>query len=286
MKKSKIMIALVILSILLTISLIIYDGFNYAPSRIKLNYRYLESQKIHPDLDGLQIAFISDIYYNNFMDKERFDNVLKKIETINPDIVIFLGDLFDEKNIDNIDDKVLEDILKQLSSIKAKYGKFAVLGENDYYNENVEAIVNEILFESNFEIIRNSMVKISKGTKNTIQLVGIDSPLNKKDDIKKAYENVSSDQFTLTILHTPDTGKLLPQKQTDLIVAGHSRGGQINIPLLGQIYNEELAEDYYSGLYNIGSINLYVTNGLGTKEVDVRIFAPAEIVVYTLRNKK
>lgn len=285
MKKSKIIVGLVIMSILLTISFIIYDGFNYAPSRIKLNYRYLESQKIHSDLDGLQIAFISDIYYNNFMNKQRFDKVVDKIETINPDVVIFLGDLFDEKNIDSIDEKTLEDLLKQLNNIKAKYGKFAVLGENDYLNDNVETMVENILFDSNFEVIKNSMIKISKGSKNTIQLVGIDSPLNSKDDIKKAYDNVSVDQFTLTIVHTPDTSKLLPQKQTDLVVAGHSRGGQIDIPLLGQIYNEKLAEDYYSGLYNIGSINLYVTNGLGTKESDVRIFAPAEIVVYTLKSK-
>lgn len=285
MAKHKIFISFVIIGLILTIGGIIYDGFNYAPSRIKSNYRYLESSKIHQDLDGLQIAFISDIDYNNFMDKERFDNVLETLERSNPDIVIFLGDLFDKKNINALTDEVINDLEKQMKQIKAKYGKFAVLGENDYINDEVEEIVNQLLFNADFEILRNEMVLISKETTNTLQLVGIDSPLDNKADVKSAYENVDDSNFTITAVHTPDTTKVLPQKKTDLVVAGHSHGGQIQIPLLGQIYNKELAEDYFSGLYNIGSIKLFVTNGVGTTNKDVRIFAPAEVVIYTLRSK-
>lgn len=285
MNRNKLIISGIILTVIISISVIIYDGFNYAPSRINLNYRYLESSEIHPDLDGLQIAFISDIHYNNFMDKERFALVIDKLSKTNPDIVIFLGDLFDEETSDSISEDVQADLLFQLNRIDAKFGKFAILGEADYFNEEVETIVTKILFDADFEIIKNDMVKISKNTKNTMQLVGIDSPLNGKDDVKKAYENVEENNFTLTVVHTPDTVKVLPQKKTDLVVAGHSHGGQINIPLLGQIYNKELAEDYYKGLYNIGSIKLFVSNGVGTSNKDVRIFAPAEIVVYTLKSK-
>lgn len=285
MNKSKKVLGLVILSIILIIAAIIYDGFNYAPARIKVSYQTVKSDKLHKDLEMLQIAFISDIHYNNFMDAKRFENVVKKINDANPDVIIFLGDLIDEENSHNLSDEIIEKLISQLKKMNAKYGKFAVLGEADYQNQLIEETVVDILFKSEFEIMRNEMYKLSQGTKQTFQLVGIDSPLNKKDDIKKAYENISDQQFTLTIVHTPDTVNVLPQTQTDLVVAGHSHGGQVKIPLLGQLYNKKLAEEYYSGLYNVGAIKLYVTNGVGTSNKDVRIFAPAEITIFTLKNK-
>lgn len=285
MNKSKKVLSLVILSIILIVAAIIYDGFNYAPARIKVNYQSVKSDKLHKDLEMLQIAFISDIHYNNFMDAKRFENVVKKINEANPDVIIFLGDLIDEENSHNLSDEIIEKLISQLKEMDAKYGKFAVLGEADYQNQFIEETVVDILFKSEFEIMRNEMYKLSQGTKETFQLVAIDSPLNKKDDIKKAYEQLDDQQFTLTIVHTPDTVNDLPQTQTDLVVAGHSHGGQVKIPLLGQLYNKKLAEEYYSGLYNVGSIKLYVTNGVGTSNTDVRIFAPAEITVFTLKHK-
>lgn len=285
MSKKKIFVTITILLTVLAIFAVIYDGFNKAPSRFKVNYQYLESTKVHPDLNGMQIAFISDLNYNNFMDKDRFDLALAKLEAANPDVVIFVGDLFDEENISNISDQVIEDLTKQLDSITAKYGKFAVLGENDYFSEDVTALVSKILYNSNFEIIQNQLLKITKDTNNYFQLVGIDSVLSGRDDIQKAYEHVNSENLVLTVVHTPDTIEELPLKTTDLVVAGHSHGGQIQIPLLGQVYNKKLSEKYYSGFYSVNNTKLFVTNGLGTTIEDVRIFAPAEILIYTLKSK-
>ena len=285
MSKKKIFVTITILLTVLAIFAVIYDGFNKAPSRFKVNYQYLESTKVHPDLNGMQIAFISDLNYNNFMDKDRFDLALAKLEAANPDVVIFVGDLFDEENISNISDQVIEDLTKQLDSIDAKYGKFAVLGENDYFSEDVTALVSKILYNSNFEIIQNQLLKITKDTNNYFQLVGIDSVLSGRDDIQKAYEHVNSENLVLTVVHTPDTIEELPLKTTDLVVAGHSHGGQIQIPLLGQVYNKKLSEKYYSGFYSVNNTKLFVTNGLGTTIEDVRIFAPAEILIYTLKSK-
>ncbi|NLC54662.1 MAG: hypothetical protein GX769_02110 [Erysipelothrix sp.] len=285
MLKRKIITSLVIIAAILTIFAITYDGYNYAPKRIRLNFRYIESDKIHADLDGLQIAFISDIHYNLFMDQERFAKVVSKVNETNPDIIIFLGDLIDDTNLESFDDKTKATLLTQLQSMPAKYGKFAVLGEADYVSEEMNETVKQLLFASDFEVLNNEMIKISKDTNNAFQLIGIDSPLNGLADIETAYKNVNSKLFSLTILHTPDTSKLLPQNLTDLVVAGHSHGGQIRIPLLGQVYNQELAEEYYSGLYNIGAIKLFVTNGVGTTNNDIRIFAPAEVMIYTLKSK-
>lgn len=284
MKKSKFIILIILLLSITSVFLIIYDGFNSAPSRISINYRYIKDDKINKDLNNLQIAFISDIYFDEFFNEKRLENLTKEINDINPDIVIFLGDLVSDKSSD-LSEESIKILKKNLKKLTPKYGKFAVLGEADYSNEERLKNTKDILFNSDFQTLSNEMLKITKDSNQYFQLVGIDSPLNAKDDVDSAYKNVNKDIFTLTIMHTPDTVKKLPQNKTDLAVAGHSRGGQIKIPLLGQIYNQPLAEVYYSGLYRVGEINLFVTNGIGTSNKDVRIFAPAEIVVYTLQSK-
>lgn len=285
MSKKKIFISVTILVLVLSISAIIYDGFNKAPSRFKVTYQYLESSKVHKDLNGMQIAFISDLNYNEFMDKERFDFVLEKLDASNPDVVVFIGDLFSKNNISNLSEKTVSDLTSQLKSINAKYGKFAILGENDYLSAEIEKTVSQVLYNANFEVLKNQMFKITKDTNFYFQLIGIDSVLNNLSNIDKAYENVNSENLVLTVVHTPDTIKDLPSKTTDLVIAGKSLGGQIQIPLLGQVYNRQLAEQYYSGFYSVNNIKLFVTNGLGTVDKDVRIFAPAEILIYTLKSK-
>lgn len=281
MKKSKIFIIVVILSLIASIALVIYDGYNYAPTRIRYNYRYIESEKIHPDLDGLQIAFFSDLHYLSFTEEKRLENIIERINNVNADVLIFLGDLI-AKELDETQTDILENNLKQL---KADYGKFAILGEDDYQSESINTAVESVLYNADFELLKNQKLLLSKNSKHAIQLVGIDSPLDDKANIELAYSDVDEKLFTLTIVHTPDTVKELPQNKTDLVLAGHSHGGQIKIPLLGQIYNKELAEDYYTGLYSVNLIKLYVSHGVGLTNKDVRINAPAEIVIYTLKSK-
>lgn len=281
MKKSKIRIIFIVLALIIGSGYYVYDGFNNAPSRIKINYKNIQSDKIHKDLDGLQIAFISDLHYLGYFDDKRLDTMIDRLNEANPDVIVFLGDLIDKQ----MDDDQYQKLMTILKNTKAKYGKFAVLGEADYANEDISAQVMKLLYEAEFEILHNTSVHLTKDTQSKVQLVGIDSPLDLKEDIAHAYTGIDETIFTITAVHTPDTAELLPYNQTDLVVAGHSHGGQIKIPLLGQVYNREMAEKYYSGLYKIRNMSLYVSNGLGTVKDDVRINAPAEIVIFTLKSK-
>ena len=101
-------------------------------------------------------------------------------------------------------------------------------------------------------------------------------------DPEAAYQNISPDSFTITICHTPDTVLQIPQDQTDLMLAGHSHGGQVVLPFFGPLYKPSYAERYYRGQSQIGDILLDVSNGTGTTRMDIRLFAPAEIVVFQL----
>ena len=281
MKKSKVRIFIILLSLTVGLSYYVYDGFNNAPSRIRINYKYIQNEKIHSDLDGMQVAFISDIHYLDFFNDERLDYLIERLNSVNPDVLVFTGDLVDRE----MNDDEYAKLLNSFDSIKAKFGKFAVLGEADYKSETIHNQVETLLYDADFEVLHNTTVKITKSSQQAFYLTGIDSPLDNHDDVEQAYKDFDETLFRITAIHTPDKAIDLPQHQTDLVLAGHSHGGQVNIPLLGQVYNQELANVYYSGLYNVGTMKLYVNNGIGTNHKDIRINAPAEIVVYTLKSK-
>ena len=281
MKKSKIVTLLIILALIVVGGYSIYDGYNYAPSRLRVNYKSIEDEKINKSLNNLQIAFISDLHYLSYFNDERLNQLVNTLNNANPDIVIFIGDLVDR----SMNEEEYEKLLTSLKSINSKYGKFAVLGEADYASEEINQQVESLLFDSEFEILKNKMIKLSKDTQDAIQLVGIDSPSDNLANIEEAYKDIDENLYTITVVHTPDTSDDISANSTDLIVAGHSHGGQIKIPLLGQVYNKPLAEYYYSGIYNMDNKKLHVINGVGTTVDDVRINAPAEIVIYTLKNK-
>ena len=145
-------------------------------------------------------------------------------------------------------------------------------------------MVSHLLFEAGFEVLNNQSVKIRNRGTQSISLVGLESEMLGNPDPEAAYQNISPDSFTIALCHTPDTVLRLPQDQTDLMLAGHSHGGQVYIPLLGTFYRANYAEIYYRGKHQVDDILLDVSNGTGTTRMDVRLFSPAEIVVYRLEH--
>ena len=87
--------------------------------------------------------------------------------------------------------------------------------------------------------------------------------------------------------HCPDIVKTsgINTKYLNLIIAGHSLGGQIYLPLLGPLHTMEGAATYNHGSYDINGTSLYVSNGLGTKDIDMRLLAPPQILVFRLQHE-
>ena len=133
-------------------------------------------------------------------------------------------------------------------------------------------------------MISNSSVSVHNGSSGFITLVGLENELNSTPDVNTAYANVSSDNYVITVCHTPDTASLVPLDTTDYFLAGHSLGGQAYY-LLGAYYAPEKAVNYLRGKHLIqNSFMLDITNGVGTIGVDMRFLSPAEVVCYTLKS--
>lgn len=280
-----------IFSVLLIVTLIIAGIFFYSiyisVGRINIDYGTLSSEKIPADMDGVSIAFFSDIHYGTFMDHERLQSMIEKIKNTHPDILIFVGDIFDHPETSSPDDETVQKMIATLRSLDAPLGKFAVLGEHDEVNEDVKTTVKQILYQSDFEVLENKSVRLRNGTNSSITLIGTDSLINGTVDIAAAFHNVNAEEYNILITHCPDlaTSSDLPLTSIDLIVAGHSHGGQIYLPFIGPISPMDGAKTYYHGSYTINDTQLVITNGLGTTGMDMRLFAPPQLTFYRLYSK-
>ncbi|MEG0958818.1 MAG: metallophosphoesterase [Erysipelotrichaceae bacterium] len=282
----KILKFLLFIVIIIVISIgIIFYGTYVSVEKVNLNYETITSSKISKDLDNLKIAFVSDIHYNHYMNQERLKPMIEKLNHANPDVVIFGGDIFDHPEINAPTPVIQSEITTILSSIKAPLGKFAVLGEQDLMNENVKAMCEQILYNSDFELLSNRSARIHKNSIDSFALVGIDSLLGGTPNVETAFTNVSDQDFVLCVSHAPDIISQLPMNNISLLLAGHSHGGQIKIPFIGPLNKIEGAKDYVSGTHHVKGAKVHISNGIGTTNSDIRIFAPAEILIYRLVSK-
>lgn len=252
------------------IATIVFYGTEISVKNIMIVNRTIESNKINEDIN-LKIAYISDIHYNHFMNKDRLKKMIDTINNNKPDIILFGGDIFDNPSTNLIDEKVENEIIELLQSLQAEYGKFAVLGEEDY--DPKVGNIHQILFESDFEVLTNKHIFITKDGKNMINLIGIDSLVGGNPDIQSSFENVDTNLFTIVLTHAPDIMSQLPTNEIDLVLSGHSHGGQISIPFIGTLNKVEGATTYSQGTYYLNQTQLIVSNGLGTTGSDIRIFA-------------
>lgn len=281
-----------ILSILTLLTIIIINMFLYgvyvAVDRINLNYENISSKKIPMAMNNLKIAFISDIKYGTFMDQKRLQSMITKFNRAKSDVIIFGGDLFDFSKQQTLNNQNAAEIIDIFKEMDAPYGKFAVLGDQDLINPEIKQFVESILYQSDFEIITNKSIRLRKENSESINLIGLDSMINGQVDSANAFKSINKEEFSILTTHCPDLLKKtgIPHAALDLALSGHSLGGQVYIPFIGPIYNMEGAQSFTHGVYDVNSIRLYVSNGIGTINSDIRLFSPPEVLIFRLIAKR
>lgn len=274
-----------VLILILIITLIIfglyYDSTHNAPKRFLVRYESLSSTRIPKSLDKIKILYFSDLYYGNFMNNERLDQLVDKINSINADIVIFGGDLID--NTYSINSEEINYLIEKLKSIKAPLGKFSVYGDFDINNYEQS---NNIYFNSDFELINNKSIKLRNKSNDSINLIGLNNEYSNDVNVDNAFSNVNNIAYNIVVSHTPDTVNKVIDKNVDLFLSAHSLGGQINY-IFTSFYKPPYTEVYFKGKHLINNkFNIDISNGVGTYKKDVRFLSNAEIIVYTLNNKE
>ena len=197
---------------------------------------------------------------------------------------MFTGDLIDDSiDIDNFND---EKLISFLSSIKAKYGKYAVRGNHDYvvYADKIK----NLFADAGFTYLENSYDILYNESNDKIFIGGLDTSFYDKDDLDKTLtyqdENIS---YKIILTHEPDISDEIVSKDNtiNLILAGHSHNGQVRLPFIGALTTPEKAKKYYDNYYKIQNTDLYVSSGIGVSKVDFRLFNRPSINFYRINKK-
>ncbi len=269
-----------IIFLLITIT-IIYARYGGTSGLITKEYK-IESSLIGEDFDGLKVVHFSDLHYLRVTNNDKLKEIVDEINLIKPDIVFFTGDLIDKDF--TLTDKDKDDLINGLSSIKAKYGKYAVLGNHDYV-KNIE-IFKDIYSNSNFNLLQNSYDIIYSSNNDKLFIGGVDNYSYNEADINKVMEyfNDNSDiSYKIILVHEPDyIDNILINYNVNLVLAGHSHNGQINIPYIKNFFLPYGSRKYYENYYKVNDTDLYISSGIGESSVNFRLFNKPSINFYRI----
>ena len=229
----------------------------------------LIDEALSDEYNGFKIVHFSDIHYGRTTLEDDLSNVVNKINEIKPDMIVFTGDLFDYENIKDDDIKL---VTKYLSKLEARLFKLAVIG--DYDKKYLDDYQN-ILEESGFILLDNESMLVYDNSGSALNFVG----LTNTNNISSLYEN---ELFTITLVHEPDSIQKI--SGSNIVLAGHSLGGQIKIPFIDGIIKKDGARLYINDYYEVDNQKLYISNGIGTENISFRTFNKPSITLYRLYN--
>lgn len=254
-----------IILFVITFAFILYTKY-ISTSGLKVKEERLELSNIPDSFDSIKIIHFSDLQYGSTIFEDELKTLVKKINETNPNIVIFTGDLID--NDYSITHKENEEIIKELSKIKADIGKYAVSGDEDTDN------FNTILTQAGFTVLDNNYDLIYSSLNTPILICGISS---KNKDIEKAFsyfneENSDKNIFNILAMHEPDTiDKIKDKYKVDIALTGGNLNGEIYIPKIGGLITRKGAKKYTKSFYQLDNTRLYVSSGIGTDKIGIRL---------------
>ena len=197
-------------------------------------------------------------------------------------MIIFSGDLVDDDY--KLTHHDINFLIGELSKLDAKYGIYAVLGDQDI--KNLDEVSN-IYLQSNFKVLNNESVVVQNEDNEKILVTGFSTYIKTKYDIDKELGNIDDSVYKIAVLHEPDyVDTILKSKvKYSLILSSHSINGSFNIPIIKRLFLPLGAKHYYNEYYKIGDTKLYVSNGIGVDRINFRLFNSPSINFYRLRRK-
>jgi len=228
-----------------------------------------------PAFDGFRVAHLSDLHVGTHAPRARALQWSRAANERTPDLALVTGDLVTSGNA--FDD----DVADVIGALRAKLGVFSSMGNHDYFGEG-EALAGK-LRQRGVTVLRNEGVVLEKDGAR-LWLAAIDDVWTRRDDLGRAMAGRPEGVATVLMAHDPKSFDAAADAGANLVLSGHTHGGQVAVPLLARTLNlARLGYKYTLGFYRRGRATLYVHPGLGTTGPPVRLGVAPEVTILVLR---
>ena len=279
-KKFHKLLNIIILLAILIVLIFVYAKYVGTKGLIVKEYR-VESSVLSNNFSGVKIVHFSDVLYRSTFDREDLDNLVKKINLLKPDLIVFTGDL--SKINYKLKNEDIDYLTEKLSSLNATIGKYAIYGDQDYSS----FVYDKIMEDSNFILLNNSYDEIFNESNESIYIVGLPSSIKETVNLDEAFSfyNDLDRKFIIVLVHDGNTIKYIDESnyETDLILGGHSLNGSIVLPYIGGLLSEGNTYKYSSEEYEKGITKIFISSGLGTNKYGYRLFNKPSFNLYRLK---
>jgi len=227
-----------------------------------------------------RIINLTDIHLGQWISPEYLNGVTDYVNSLNPDMITLTGDY-----VSYILEGYEDDLLDSFKKLKAKDGKFAVLGNHDHWAGADE--IREILKQSDIVDLSNDVYTLEKKGEK-LNISGVDSLTVGADDFDKVLEKLPNEGASILLVHEPDFAEISSKtNRFDLQMSGHSHGGQLVIPGVKTTpFRCSYSIKYPVGAYKVKNMIQYTSKGLGTNSFWLRINCKPEITQFYLKTTK
>lgn len=215
-----------------------------------------------------RVVQLSDIHHGLFLPLESLQRVVDAINALQPDLIAITGDYVTYSRA------YIEPVAYALGQLEARHGVYAVLGNHDY-RVDADAVASALM-RRGIDVLRNRSVRLGSASE-PLYVAGVDD-WNYGADLEAALADVPEGAPTMLLAHNPRIIHQAAERSVNLVLAGHTHGGQVNLPVVGNIYARSRNQmRFREGWDRLGRTQIYVSRGIGTVVLPWRYHCPPEI---------
>lgn len=240
---------------------------------LEITHHRVEVADLPPSFEGFRIAFMSDLHVAGFMRKVLYETCNEEIRKRDCDVVLLGGDFVTWRR------HIVLMAERLTRGLTAREGIFAVLGNHDYWSGADETIA--VLTARGIRFVHNKAIPIVRNGER-IFVGGLDEVYRGEPDVAGLFGAMPDDVPRVVVSHHPDIVDLIGNERIDLLLCGHTHGGQIRAPFFGPILVPSLHEGKYDmGFFRERRLLMYVGRGIGAVP-PVRILCRPELAFFDL----
>ena len=246
------------------------DTLWYEPQALQVEKLTLPTGSAGKKVRMIQISDLHLSHFNNY-----FEKVARKVVSLQPDLIVLTGDYLEEE-------RNIRGVLSFMKELKATHGIYAVQGNWEYWSRLEGENLRRHFAGVGVKLLINERADLEING-HALSLFGLDYP-SSTDHLNQLQKKVDPQRFNLLLSHVPAFSHEQLNEHINLILSGHTHGGQVRLPFLPPFYLPRYSGRFVSGFYHVSQhrIPLYVSRGIGTSVLPLRFLCRPEIGLFEL----